>query len=137
MEKAQYKTKQREELLEYLKSVSGSHITVSDICEHFSSHNKKIGMTTVYRQLEKMVSEGLVKKYLLDTNSSACFEYIDVEKSCHEVACYHLICIKCGKLFHLHCDELADTESHISKHHGFQIDMNRTIFYGQCEDCQN
>ena len=32
--KAQYQTKQMAELLAFLKSVPGSHVTVNDICEH-------------------------------------------------------------------------------------------------------
>lgn len=35
--KAPYKTKQMTELLTFLKSVQGSHVTVSDICAYFQA----------------------------------------------------------------------------------------------------
>ena len=64
MAKAQYKTKQMAELLTFLKSVQGSHVTVNEICEHFRKQGITVGTTTVYRQLEKMVAEGSVAKYV-------------------------------------------------------------------------
>ena len=54
--KAQYQTKQMAELLAFLKSVPGSHITVNDICDHFKKEGITVGMTTVYRHLERMVN---------------------------------------------------------------------------------
>ena len=72
-----YKTKHREEILNYLKTIPGVHFTAADICRHFREQGKNIGTSTVYRQIEQLVSEGLVKKYIIDESSSACFEYID------------------------------------------------------------
>lgn len=62
MTKGRYQTKQREELLAFLQSVSGEHITVNDIHNHFAEHGSKVGVTTIYRHLENMVNEGIVKK---------------------------------------------------------------------------
>lgn len=76
MSKAQYKTKQMTEILTYLKSVQGQHVTVNDILRHFQEQGIAVGTTTVYRQLDKMVKEGIVAKYVVDEKSSACFEYI-------------------------------------------------------------
>ena len=71
MQKGRYNTKQRYELLSYLQSVAGQHITVSDICKYFSDKGSKVGTTTIYRHLEKMVDEGIVKKYILDSTTAA------------------------------------------------------------------
>lgn len=66
MSKAQYKTKQMTEILTYLKSVQGHHVTVNDIRRHFQEQGIAVGTTTVYRQLDKMVKEGIVAKYVVD-----------------------------------------------------------------------
>ena len=71
MSKAQYKTKQMTEILTYLKSVQGQHVTVNDIRRHFQEQGIAVGTTTVYRQLDKMVKEGIVAKYVVDEKSSA------------------------------------------------------------------
>ena len=40
--RSKYKTKQKDILLEYLKKLSGSHVTACDVCDYF----KEIGIMT-------------------------------------------------------------------------------------------
>lgn len=136
MEKEEYKTKQKEELLELLKSAEGRHFTVQDVCDRLEKNGKKIGTTTVYRQMEKLIEKGLVKKYVFEPGTPVCFEYVNPEDNCKREGCCHLKCVKCGKLIHLHCDEIKTTEDHLMEHHKFKIDPYRTVLYGLCEDCQ-
>ena len=77
MAKARYKTKQMTELHTFLQSVQGQHVTVQEIREYFKDREIAVGTTTIYRQLEKMVKEGLVEKYVVEGTNSACFEYIE------------------------------------------------------------
>ncbi len=133
--KTQYKTKQMTELLNFLKSTQGTHVTVNDICHHFENEGISVGTTTVYRNLEKMVKEGLVAKYIVEGTSSACFEYIGTKENCMQPVCYHCKCEKCGKLIHLKCNEVDSLIQHIIKHHGFEINALRTVFYGICKEC--
>ncbi|WP_236354908.1 Fur family transcriptional regulator [Konateibacter massiliensis] len=135
-QKAQYKTKQMAELLSYLKSVQGSHVTVNDICGYFKSKGITVGTTTIYRHLERMVAQGMVAKYIVEGTSSACFEYIDGQEHCHKPACFHCKCEKCGKLIHLQCDEVMNLGQHMLEHHGFEMDSLRTVFYGICDECR-
>ena len=65
MAKAQYKTKQMAELISYLKKEEGRHVTVSEISDYFTEKGISVGTTTIYRNLEKMVEEGIVAKYTL------------------------------------------------------------------------
>ena len=135
-EKAQYRTRQITELENYLCSMEGKHVTVSDICKYFKSQGISIGTTTVYRQLDRMVEQGLVAKYVIDGSSSACFEYTgDSRHECKEQT-YHCKCEKCGKLIHLQCSEVENLTQHIKEHHGFKLNPLRTVFYGICSDCQ-
>ena len=130
-----YKTKQRQILIDFLKSRSGAHVSASDVCEHFRTMGASIGQSTVYRQLETLVDEGVVSKYMVDPSSPACFEYTGGR--CHEDehTCFHCKCEKCGKLIHLHCYELEAIKEHLYKGHSFELDIYRTVFYGLCEEC--
>ena len=130
----QYNTRQRSRLLEYMQAVPGEHFTAKDVCDYFQACGTPIGVATVYRQLERMVEEGLVNKYIIDANSPACFEYVDRQATCGE-ECFHCKCEKCGKLIHLHCEELVQIRSHLKEEHHFTLDPLRTVFYGLCEDC--
>ena len=135
MKKSPYQTKQMALLSAYLQDTPGRHLTVSEICEHFKNQGVQLGTTTVYRHLEAMVQEGVVAKYTVDGSSSACFEYLG-HKACHQPTCVHCKCENCGKLIHLHCDELANVGQHLLGHHGFTVNPLRTVFYGVCEDCR-
>ena len=135
-EKAKYKTKQRDLLLSYLRTVPGVHVTAGDVCRHFEKDGISIGQATVYRQLEMLVDEGEVSKYNIDSTSPACFEYIDRTAHCGETACYHCKCEVCGTLFHVHCTAVTELGEHLLVHHGFTLDPRRTVFYGLCEKCR-
>lgn len=131
--KGQYKTKQGDELRAFLEQSPGKHITAGDVCDYFRQSGKSIGMATVYRQLEKMVDEGIVTKYSIDAGSPACFEYLG--NHLNEEVCYHCKCQVCGRLIHMHCDELPELQKHVLEHHGFAIDPVRTVFFGTCKEC--
>lgn len=136
-ERPKYKTKQMTELVSYMKSTQGHHVTVSDISAHFKEKGISVGMTTIYRHLESMVEEGIVAKYIIDENSSACFEYLGEEEHSDKINYYHCKCEKCGKLIHLECDEVDHLIHHLNKDHGFTMDPMRTVFYGICSECKN
>ena len=133
--RSKYNTRQREVLLDYLKSVPGNHVTVADICSHLQDHGVSIGQATVYRRLEDLVDEGVVNKYIIDAKSPACFEYVEKDSHIAGDICFHCKCEKCGKLIHLHCDELSGIKEHLYEEHRFNLDPKRTVFYGLCETC--
>ncbi len=133
--KSTYKTKHMDELLAYMKEMKGQHVTVNDVSVHFANAGTAIGTTTLYRNLERLVEQGVVAKYVIDGTSSACFEYVGRDEKEQET-CYHCKCEKCGKVIHLACDEVACLGNHIMEHHGFAIDYHRTVFYGLCAECR-
>jgi Fur family ferric uptake transcriptional regulator len=133
--KSRYTTKHYAEIAAFLEKMEGSHITAQDVCDHFRAEGRPISTTTVYRQLERLVEEGIVNKYIIDANTPACFEYSGAEHLHSEHTCYHCKCEKCGVLIHLHCDEMEELTRHLSKDHHFILDPRRTVFYGLCENC--
>ncbi len=133
--KTKYKTKQREIMIEYLKTVQGVHITAKNVCDYFKEQGATIGQSTVYRQLESLVDEGIINKYIVDGNSPACFEYVDPERHTHNCGCIHCKCEKCGKVIHLGCDEIEELQDHLLTDHRFKLNHVRTVLYGLCEDC--
>lgn len=137
MEKAKYKTKQRDILMSYFMKMQGQHVTAGDVCEHMKSQGASIGQSTVYRQIEKLVDEGIINKYVIDPGCPACFEYNAPDSHAEGDICFHCKCIKCGKLIHLKCDELERIGGHLFQEHGFTIDPLRTVIYGVCDECRS
>ena len=130
-----YKTRQREEILEFLKESGTHHVTAEEVYQHLNEARNSVGRTTVYRQLEKLVDDGFLNKFMTGMNAPACFEYVDPSSCGEDSACYHLRCEVCGRLIHLHCEELAAIEGHLLTHHGFLLNPMRTVFYGLCTEC--
>ncbi len=129
-----YKTKQREYILAFLQNSGGSHITVAELVRHLQDNATPVGTATVYRTLEQLVEEGIVRKYVLDGKSSACYQFLSGEPhACQEH--FHLKCTDCGRLFHVSCDYLSQLGEHLLEHHGFVIDHTKTVLYGLCADC--
>ena len=128
-----YKTKQRDLILNYMTAHKDSHVTVNVISDHLIGSGTPIGTATIYRQLEKLVEQGVVRKYTVDNSTCACFQYVEPERGCHEH--FHLKCEKCGKLINLECDFVSELQVHVQSEHGFTIDPLRTVFYGVCKEC--
>ena len=136
-EKTEYRTLQKEKILDTLRKREGEHLTAMEIYRQLKKEGIKVGLTTVYRQLERLVAEGVAVKSIIDENTPACFEYCGDEIHRHEhESCYHCKCVRCGRLVHIHCDDVRKLEQHVRDEHGFYIDPHRTVFFGLCERCR-
>ncbi|MBR1738022.1 MAG: transcriptional repressor [Firmicutes bacterium] len=133
--RSKYKTNQRKILLAYLKSMVGSHVTASDICEYFKKNDMPIGKSTIYRQLESLVGDGIISKYVIDGSHSAYFEYLETDGHNNIKAHFHCKCEKCGKIIHLNCKEYDTLQEHLFDEHRFKPDLMKTVIYGLCEQC--
>lgn len=134
MKKAPYKTKQYLELLRFFEEHPNTHIQAADLRAYFLQRQSKMGLATIYRQLEKMVQEGKLIKYMIDHESGACYELATCAQE--EEEDLHFKCKKCGKLLHVHCHEVEHLHDHFKEDHGFLLDPHRTVFYGLCAECQ-
>ena len=129
-----YNTKQREKLLEFLIENKERHMSVQNISSYFSGEGITVGTATIYRQLDKLVEQGIVRKYVIDEKTGACYQYIEEQEGCRKH--FHLKCTRCGRLIHLTCDHLSGLGEHIYEHHGFRVDPSKTVFYGLCAECE-
>ncbi len=128
-----YKTKQKENILRYFKNFQDSHITAQEIYDYLNKMGTPVGVTTIYRHLEKLVSEGIIKKYVLDSKKGAYFEYVD--NKVNKDIKFHLKCNKCDELYHFKCNELKNLYIHFLEKHNMNIDLSKTVYYGICDKC--
>lgn len=133
MKQINYKTKQKTAIMRSVKEMGDRHFTVDALCDNLSKNGETAGRTTVYRFLEKLSLDGVVRKYKMPSGESACYQYVGEENHCREH--FHLKCEKCGKLIHIDCGELNLLATHIKKHHNFSLDTLKTVIYGTCEEC--
>ena len=129
MLKQQYKTEQRKDLLDYMKNKTNKFVKAEDIEKYLKQKQITIGLTTIYRFLNSLEKQGKVRVELKEHTKY--YQYIMDECNNH----FHLQCKKCGKIVHLHCDEIEELKAHIAKEHKFEIDSMATIM-GICAECK-
>ena len=93
-----------------------------------------MGVATIYRQLEQLVADGQMRKYLVDSSSAACFEYIGAQEG--HARFVHCKCEKCGRILHIDRSEIEEMARLLEERSGFRMDNVQTVLYGVCGDCR-
>ncbi len=133
--KSTYTTKQGKLILSCLKKHKKEHFTAEKVHVYLKEQGTSVGQTTVYRNLDKLVKEGVVIKYAGGEGQGACYQYIEHPESC--ATHYHLICADCGRMIHLHCEYLDEVTAHLLEYHQFSMDKFKTVIYGLCRRCED
>ena len=126
---ATYRTKQQQAVLDCLSARPESPLSVMELAQLLRQTGLSVGISTIYRQLEKLEQQGLVHK--IRTEEGAFFQYCESGSE----GCVLLKCQHCGQILHAHCHELQHLYGHLSQHHQFTIDPRKTVFYGCCDSC--
>ena len=134
MKQNSYNTKQKAIIMSCIKELKDKHFTIDSLCEEMLKNGDTVGRTTVYRFVERLSSDGVLRKYAAASGESVCYQFIGEANSCHEH--FHLKCEKCGSLIHMDCHEMSELVKHIKSHHGFSLNPLKTVIYGVCEACE-
>ncbi|MEG1108251.1 MAG: transcriptional repressor [Oscillospiraceae bacterium] len=129
-----YSTKIYNAIMGFLRENQERAVTASDVYEHLVTESEKVNKTTVYRNLDRLVSDGTLLKYVTDDGKKASFIFHRQDESCIEHL--HLQCSDCGRVIHLDCDYMEDFIRHISDEHDFNLRCGSSILYGLCKDCE-
>lgn len=127
-----YRTRQRQIMLDFLSQSAGSYVTIQELLSALESRGAKVGVSTLYRNLERLESEGLIAKVNIDGINGACYRYRG--EACDDVV-FSLKCESCGTMIDLDCPELGKLYRHLATGHHFSINPGKTVFYGTCESC--
>lgn len=126
-----YITRQQQAVLDCMTRRQGGCATAAELTEELHRQGQNIGLTTVYRQLDKLVRQGVVHKII--TDEGAHYQFCDCRAQHRD--CFLLKCERCGSIRHLDCSHLGELYEHLLRQHGFAINPRRTLFYGLCEQC--
>lgn len=132
--RAEYSTEQRRLVMSHMNAHADRYQTIDEVFDGLHGCGARIGRTTVYRALEKLVDEGLVSKVAAARGASASYRRIDTAADKPQG---QLLCLDCGRAFPLDCSMLQGFADHVREHHGFVIDQSRTVLCGICEDCRH
>ena len=129
---AEYNTKQRQLIWEYLLNQKDNHVTADDISHYLKEEGTSVGKSTIYRFLDLLERQNKIRKYAAMGQDYACYQLILQNDESH----HHLLCVDCGGLTHLECDALNMLKNHMREKHNFVMDTTKTIFYGHCSKCE-
>ena len=127
-------TKQRCHILDCMAKNVTEHLTVEDIFISLAKSGFNVSRATIYRCVSKLLKEGLIKKYKLNSKSSACYQYISKESHCDSHC--HLVCLNCNKVIHFKNDEILNLQRVLNEEKNFLLDIPRSSFFGLCESCR-
>ncbi len=120
------KSRKRDRILELLKSTD-KHPSADWIYDKLKREFPELSIATVYRNLNFLFEEGLIKK--IDSGSS--FDRFEANADQH----YHFTCKQCGKIIDLPVP-VDNTLHEIVNSNTSNIAHSHTIdFFGLCEEC--
>ncbi|CAK8724575.1 hypothetical protein GMJAKD_14300 [Candidatus Electrothrix aarhusensis] len=120
-------TTQRQILLEELSKVN-THPTACELYEMVRKRLPRIGLGTVYRNLELMADSGMILKLELGGEQKR----FDAKTDPH----YHIRCYVCGKLDDITLDVQEGITENAAKKTSYKILGHNVEFTGECPACQ-
>lgn len=128
----EYTTRQRKLLVDFFKNHCDEQLTVKEIAS-FTEINDKISLSALYRNIDKMLLEGIIQKYAKENGREFVYRYIDKEKCAWHL---HLKCTSCGRMIHLDDESSEYVRAMLKSKNSFKIDEHKTILYGLCDLCE-
>ncbi|MEG2348836.1 MAG: transcriptional repressor [Clostridia bacterium] len=119
-------SKQREQILEYIKSVT-SHPTAEIVYTQLRKKIPNISLGTVYRNLDRLSEENNVVRIKF----SGAKDRFDGNTNHH----YHAVCIKCGEVTDIFIDYFSDIDKKVEKYISSKVISHNTIFNIVCSKC--
>ncbi len=120
-------TTQRQIILEELSKVT-SHPTASELYDMVRKRLPRIGLGTVYRNLELMAENGMILK--LEVGGTQ--KRFDATTDPH----YHIRCSSCGKVDDIDVPVIKDLVDAACASSSYQILGHHVEFTGICPTCQ-
>lgn len=125
--KRRHQTVQRARMLEWLRSTE-SHPTAAQTHEALVRELPNLSLGTVYRNLEVLVSEGLIDEV---PSAGGGVRYDGNPKPHH-----HFICEGCGAIDDVHLQAPPELARKLRRARGRKARRVRIDFYGLCETCE-
>ena len=120
-------SKQREVILNTLKE-NVVHPTAEYLYAKVKEKDPKISLATLYRNLNQLTENGIIKKIDGLENSS----HYDHNTHNH----YHFICKKCNRVYDIKSEVAPDLINKTEELTGFLIENHDIVFSGICKECR-
>lgn len=103
--------------------------SAQEIHEELRRAGDDIGLTTVYRTLQRLVEAGEVDVLRTDSGETA---YRRCASTNHH---HHLVCRRCGKTVEVEVPDVESWAQQVAESHGFSQLSHTLEIFGLCRDC--
>ena len=121
-------TRQRDGIIEALVGADGPE-SAQAMHDRLTKKGADIDLSTVYRTLEVLEASGVVRKIVIENDTSAYYEFTANEHH------HYLICLECRKIRSIDYCPLVSYEILLSKETDFVIEGHSLNIYGYCPEC--
>lgn len=122
-------TPQRRRIIEAFSKAKNHLLSAEKVYEWINNHHQKIDLSTIYRNIELMMSIGLLKKISLDNQVD---QYkLSVTNEHH----HHIVCISCGKSEIFKNCPVLSIEDKLIDQLGFTPIEHKLEILGYCQEC--
>jgi Fe2+ or Zn2+ uptake regulation protein len=122
-------TRQRESIWAALTAEPDRHLSAAEVADRVRADLPRVNVSTVYRTLELLVAEGLVRR----TDLGA--DHVFYEPA-HDHRHHHVVCRACGSVAHVHDEVLGNLRERVSGASGFTLCDEEITMFGLCPACQ-
>jgi len=106
------------------------HLSAEQVVTAVEERDPSVHRSTVYRTLETLADVGVVQHVHLGHGPT--LYHLTPVGGDH----VHLQCVSCGSIADAPIDVLTATAEHLSRIHGFRLDLGHVALSGTCADCR-
>lgn len=92
---------------------------------------RRSGLPTIYRNLERFVQEGWAESLL---GNDQVMRFVRCESSHHH---HHLQCERCGRTVEVEACGMETSFAEMERRSGFRITRHQLLLYGLCPACRS
>lgn len=129
-----YKTKVSKMINQYLKQCCDQSFTAHQLFDYFETNGANVNLSTVYRNLDQFVEEGLLTKFKTGHNDVFMYRVNQDLSHCHEHL--HLQCCRCGKIIHVEGDFMKEIVHTLENQYHFYLECDTSTISGLCKECK-
>ena len=119
-------TKRQEQLLEELNKYE-DELSGQELHRQLIESGKLMGLSTVYRNLQILIKQGLIRSRHLPTGEVL---YTPVDRDFH-----HLTCVQCGETSKMEGCTVKDIHTPKENTRKFQLLFHQLEYFGLCQNC--
>ncbi len=119
-------TRSQERILELIQNLNQA-VSAQTIYSELRDRHQGVGLATVYRSLELLKRQGLIKALTLP-NGEAVYSRMPADK-------HHLNCLNCGLSFPIDSCPVHELNAQFDRTYNFKIYYHTLEFFGICSQC--